>query len=68
MSTPEYPWSVTPAYGQFMSDKELAEMLKHHLPALEQEFRWCSDFRAQPRIKNALHELRTAIDLLERPR
>lgn len=53
-----------PLRGQFLNDLELAEALAHHLPALEQERQWCGNFRAEPRIVNALAQLRTAIDIL----
>ena len=59
---------MTPERGQFMADRELAEMLRQHLPGLEQERIWCGNFRAMPRIQTAIHELKTAIDLLETER
>jgi hypothetical protein len=56
---------MIPEPGRFMPDRELAEMLKHHLPALQQERLWCGNMRAMPRIQTVIHELKTAIDLLE---
>ena len=57
-----------PAYGMFLRDIEVAEMLLQHMPALEQERQWCSNRRAEPRIVMAIANLRAAIDLLRAER
>lgn len=62
------PVGRVPQYGQFLSDREIADAIQVHLAPLGQLRQWCGNFRAEPRIVNALDQLRTAIDILHRER
>lgn len=57
-----------PRYGEFLTDREIADALQVHLAPLGQLRQWCGNFRAEPRIVNAIDQLRTAIDILHTER
>lgn len=62
------PVGRVPRPGEFLTDREVADALQVHLPALNQIRQWCGNFRAEPRVVNAIAELRTAIDILRTER
>lgn len=59
---------VWPREGEFMPRRPLADATEPHIQAIRQLHKWCGDFRAAARFRNALDQLEIARDLLRTER